>query len=262
MRLGHTDGIQRLAEIRKSPLWSRLTAVDFFGHSFQLAALAMLCFFPFLIVITTAVGQDTATVIVRWLGLNEHAARAVENLFEAAPAAGSFTAVGACLLVLGAMAVAGTLQGWYQRVFDVRSRGARDVLAQLLWLAGLLGYAVVQSMLGRVSGALGGPVLQGLTGLALAALFWWWTMRTLLGGAADRRSLFPSALATGVCWVGLGVFSSLFFSDEIIANEQTYGSIGVVMVIMSWLVAAGVVVHLGSVVGRLYSERREGRRDR
>ncbi|MDL4814025.1 YhjD/YihY/BrkB family envelope integrity protein [Actinomadura opuntiae] len=236
-----------------------MTAVDFFGNSFQLAALAILCFFPFLIVITTAAGQDAATVIIRWLGLDTPAARAVEDLFEAAPAAGSFTVLGACLLVLGAMAVAGTLQSWYQRVFDVRSRGLRDLLAQSSWLAGLLGYAAVQAVLGRASGALGGPILQGMTGLTLATLFWWWTMKVMLGKAADWGSLFPSALATGVCWVGLGVFSSRFFSDEIVANKQSYGSIGVVMVIMSWLVATGVVVHLGSVVGSLYCERRETR---
>ncbi|MEU6746067.1 YhjD/YihY/BrkB family envelope integrity protein [Spirillospora sp. NPDC046719] len=250
--------VPRLKGIKENPLWTRMTAVDFFGNSIQLAALAVLCFFPFLIVITTAAGQDTATVVTRWLGLDEPASHAVAGLFAATPATGSSTVISASLLILGALAVAGTLQGWYRRVFDLPGRGLRDLGAQGAWLAGLLGYGAAHAALGWALGPLGplvGPILQGLTGLALAVLFWWWTMKVLLGKAADWMSLLPSALATGLFWVGLGAFSSRFFSDEIVSNKQSYGSIGVVMVIMSWLVAVGVVVHLGSIAGRLYSER-------
>jgi hypothetical protein len=75
-----------------------MTAVDFFGNSIQLAALAVLCFFPFLIVISTAAGQDTATVVTRWLGLDEPASHAVAGLFTATPATGSSTVISACLL--------------------------------------------------------------------------------------------------------------------------------------------------------------------
>ncbi|MBO2457521.1 YhjD/YihY/BrkB family envelope integrity protein [Actinomadura violacea] len=248
--------VPRLKVVGRNPLWARLTAIDFFGNSFQLAALAILCFFPFLIVLTAAAGRSTAEVITGWLGLDQPASRAVADLFTAVPPAGSFTVASALLLILGAMAVAGTLQHWYQRVFDVRSRGMRDSPAQLCWLAGLLGYGASQAGLGHVSGAFGGPVLQIFSGLALATLFWWWTMRILLGKGIGWRALLPSALATSVCWVGLGVFSSHFFSDQIVANRASYGPIGVVMVIMSWLVAVGVVVHLGSVLGRLYTEHR------
>ncbi|WP_241968136.1 YhjD/YihY/BrkB family envelope integrity protein [Streptomyces sp. ICBB 8177] len=239
-----------------SGLWNRLSAIDFFGHSFQLAALAILCFFPFLIVVAAATGRDTAASVVGWLGLDQRAAQAVTTLFKPGATPGTLTLTSACLLVLGAMAVAGTLQSWYQTVFGVPRRGWHDLAACLYWLGALLAYSAAQTFAGRTIGTVGGPVWQGLFGFALATFFWWWSMKLLLSGAVRWRTLFPAALATGVCWVGLGGFSAHYFSATIVANEQSYGPIGVVMVILSWLVAVGVVVHLGSVVGCLYLEHR------
>ncbi|GAA3956961.1 hypothetical protein GCM10023085_44400 [Actinomadura viridis] len=254
-------GLARLADARRLKageaglLWGRLTAVDFFGNSFELAALAILCFFPFLIVVTAAFGRDAATVLAGWLGLDEPAARAVAALFHSGTGSVTITVTSACLLLLGALAVAGTLQRWYEKVFDVPDRGWRGVGARFSWLGALLAYAAVQAAAGRALGTTGGPLLQALLGLLPATLFWWCSLRLLLG-AVPWRELFPAALATGVCWAGLGLFSARYFSAEIVANQRAYGPIGVVMIIMSWLVAVGVVIHLGAVGGRAYVERR------
>lgn len=244
---------QRLRAGLAGTLWGQLTAVDFFDHSFQLAALAFLCFFPFLIVITAAVGHDAATVVANWLGLDPPAAQAVASLFAPGQGQGTLTVPSAFLLVLGAVAVAGVLQSWYQKVFDVPARGWRDIRTQLYWLAALLTYGAAQAAAGRT---LGGPVLQSLLGFTFATSFWWWSMHALLAGAVRWTALFPAALVTGACWTGLGLFSSHYFSAAIVANQQKYGPIGVVMIILSWLVAVGVIIHLGAVVGRLYLDRR------
>ncbi|MFI9720864.1 YhjD/YihY/BrkB family envelope integrity protein [Streptomyces sp. NPDC052396] len=237
-------------------LWTRLTAVDFFGNSFQLAALAILCFFPLLIVISTAADRSTATVIAGWLGLDHQAAKAVATLFNSGHNSSGLTAVSVVMLVFAAMTVAGTLQGWYQKVFAVSVHGWRLLAVRLVWLASLLAYSVAHAVAGRALSKAGGPVLQFLAGLVLATLFWWWSMTVLLAGTVPGRRLFPAALVTAVCWMGLGVFSALYFSAAIVTNERRYGPIGVVMVILSWVVAVGVVIHLGSVVGCRYLERR------
>ncbi|MFI8952479.1 ribonuclease BN [Streptomyces sp. NPDC053750] len=239
--------VRRFEESGVGRLWGRLSAVDFFGHSFQLASLAFLCFFPFLIVITAAADRDAAAVVAGWLGLDQQAAQAVASLF--APATGSYTLTMASvvLLLLGAVAVAGTLQSWYRLLFDVPGGGWRNTAARLTWLAGLLVYAAAQAAFGRV---FDGWLLLSLTGFLWAVVFWWGSMYVLLAGAVPRRALFAPALITSVCWTGLGVFSAHYFSATIVANEQDYGPIGVVMVILSWLVAVGVVIHLGAVVGR------------
>jgi membrane protein len=254
---------QRLRAGTAGKLWSRLAALDFLGNSFQLAALALMCFFPALIVVTAAAGRGAAAVVAKWLGLDHEAAQAVASLFAPGENEGTFTLASAFLLFLGAMAVVNVLESWYQKVFDVPARTWRDRLAQLRWLASLVAYAVLQTLIGRaLGGAIGGPVLQGLWGFVMATAFWWWSMHMLLAGAVGWRTLFPAALATGVSWAGLGVFSAHYFSSAIVVNEQKYGPIGVVMIILSWLVAVGVVIHLGAVVGRLYVDRRSPRRRR
>ncbi len=39
-------------------------------------------------------------------------------------------------------------------------------------------------------------------------------------------------------------------------DDKRYGPVGVVMVLVSYFVAIGVVVHLGAVLGRMWTERR------
>jgi len=52
------------------------------------------------------------------------------------------------------------------------------------------------------------------------------------------------------------VFSALVFSPQIVSSHADYGSIGVVMVLLSYLLALGVCIHLGAVAGRMWDERR------
>lgn len=247
---------RRFAASTAGRLWGRLSVADFFGHSFQLASLAFLCFFPFLILVTTAVGQDAAQIMAGWLGLNQQAAQALAGLFKPSPGSVTLTLVSALLLVAGAVAVAGTLQGWYQFLFDVPARWGRDLVARLAWLTTLVAYGAAQAGTGA---ALTSLTLRSLSGFVLALLFWWVTMRLLLTGAVTWRFLLPAALATSVSWTGLGLFSARFFSASIVANDQKYGPVGVVMVILSWLVAVGVVIHLGAVVGNEYAGHRAAR---
>ena len=57
---------------------------------------------------------------------------------------------------------------------------------------------------------------------------------------------------------GLGVFSNLLFSSQIVSSATDYGPIGVVMVLLSYLIGLGVCIHLGAVAGRAWNERRPG----
>ncbi|MFF8280952.1 YhjD/YihY/BrkB family envelope integrity protein [Streptomyces lateritius] len=253
MRQRSEAAARRFQQSQAGTLWSRLSALDFLGNCFQLAALALLCFFPLLIVVTTAAGRDAAATVAGWLGLDQQASQAVASLFAEGENSGSLTLASAGMLLVGGVAVADTLQNWYQRLFDVPRRGWRDLPAQLAWLTLLFVYAGVQAVVGRL---LGHVLAQAPFGLLTATGFWWTTMYVLLAPAVPWRALLPAAVVTALCWTGLGVFSTFYFSQTIVVNSEKYGPIGVVMVILSWLVAVGVVIHLGAVVGRMYAERR------
>ena len=90
----------------------------------------------------------------------------------------------------------------------------------------------------------------------LALAFYWWTPHVLLLGRVAWRRLFPAGVATAACVTGLGVFSALVFSPQIVSSHADYGSIGVVTVLLSYLIGLAVCIHLGAVAGRMWDERR------
>jgi hypothetical protein len=133
-------------------IWSRLTAVDFMNSSMQFAALALLCLFPFLIIVAAATGGDARPPLIRRLGLDRHAAQDVNALMsQGTHAVASLNVWGGALVVLGAIGVASTLQAWYQKVYDQRhpSKWTRQLFAQLVWLVGLVVYLGMQDVLNR-----------------------------------------------------------------------------------------------------------------
>jgi membrane protein len=52
------------------------------------------------------------------------------------------------------------------------------------------------------------------------------------------------------------VVFSIIFSSMITSDSKKYGPIGVVFAFMSWLIAIGVVIILGAVVGVVWRERK------
>jgi membrane protein len=88
------------------------------------------------------------------------------------------------------------------------------------------------------------------------APFFWWTMDFLLAGRVPWRKLLPSAVLTGIFYGGLGVFSRFYFSGTIISDSKTYGTIGAIFGIMTWLIAIGAVIILGAVAGAVWEERK------
>jgi hypothetical protein len=84
-------------------------------------------------------------------------------------------------------------------------------------------------------------------------------MRILLPGRIAGRDLISSACATGVLYVAMEAVFSLVFSAMVISNEKKYGPIGIIFALLSYLIAIGVVVILGAVVGLVWQERSSGK---
>jgi membrane protein len=98
-------------------------------------------------------------------------------------------------------------------------------------------------------------VLLGIVAFFALTLFWWFSAWFLLGGRVAWRILLPTAVATGLCWVGMELVFVHIFSGMVISNHDKYGAIGVVFALMSWLIAIGVVIVLGAVIGIVWRER-------
>ena len=97
---------------------------------------------------------------------------------------------------------------------------------------------------------------QGLVTYAGTAAFFWWTMHFLLAGRVPWRRLIRAAILTALLWIGLGLFSSAYFSAAIISDSRLYGTIGVVFTLLTWFIAIGAVIVRGAVAGATWDQRK------
>ena len=253
-------GKKKYAGSLAEDLWRRLDTMDFINRGMVFAATLLLCLFPFLIVVSALAGRPAAQSLTRYTGLNSQAAADIGHLF-ASPAATTSAVVGTASMVFfvfGGIAAAAALQEIYEQAFDLPHRRIKDLPHRLAWLAVLIGASLLSGWAGPGLRHAGGPALLAVAGLVWATGFWWLTMRILLAGRISWRALFPAACATGVLYVAMQTVFSLVFSAMVISDEHTYGPIGTIFALLSYLIAIGVVVILGAVAGRAWHERSPG----
>ena len=154
------------------------------------------------------------------------------------------------------MAVAGSLQVIYERVFGQQHRGRQDVLRFVTWSGVLFGVLVTDSVISDHVRA-GGPVARGLITYVGTAAFFCWTMHFLLAGRVSWRPLIHAAMLTAVLWIGLELLSSAYFSAAVISDSRLYGTIGVVFSFLTWFIAIGTVIVIGAAAGATWDQRKE-----
>jgi membrane protein len=239
-------------------LFRRLGDIDFMNEAMLFGAGLLVSVIPFLIVLSAFASERVDDDIALHLGLDHRAADIVAHLFNhATPTVSVATATSLLFVVLGTFAVVSSLLQIYEKVFDVPHRGRRD-FARIVICTGVMCAAVAAvSVVDKVaSEAPDGLLLVEAVMFSGVTVFVWWMMHYMLGGRVTWRTLWPSALGTGICAAGLSVFSKLYFSDSIISDDKTYGSIGAVFSIMTWLICIGAVVVIGAVAGRAWEDAR------
>lgn len=234
-------------------LFGRLGQTDFMDRAMLFAALLMLILFPFLIMVSSSFGKSFSSNLARHMGLDAEASKIVASLFSnGASSSAASTGGFSVLTVVGVLLVISALQGIYEDIFGLAHLGFRSAWRWAVWAAATIAGTAAMAALGT---ALGRPLLFGVISFVLVSAFFWWSMHFLLAGRVPWRQLLPAGVATSVFWIGLGVFSSVYFSHNIVANYKRFGSIGVMLLLLSWLIAVGVVIILGAVVGILWWER-------
>ena len=238
----------------------QLKAIDFTDQVILFGAGMLVSLLPFLILLSAFASNRVDDDISLRLGLDQQASGIMTHLFTSSPAKLNVATVTSLLFVTaGALAMAGSLQQIYEKVFHQHHRGLRGLYRLLIWLAALCLTAVLDTVAGRpVRSAADGALLAVIFTFATWTPFFWWTMHFLLAGRVRWRRLLPSAIFTGVFFAGLGVFSMFYFSSTIISDSRTYGAIGAVFSILTWFIAIGAVIILGAVAGAVWEHRRTG----
>ncbi len=237
-------------------LGTRLKRLDFGNAIVLLGAALLLSVLPLIILLSSLANERIDDDLSRHIGLDGRGAHIIAGLFRSAPAhsAGPI-ALGLITAFAGSMSVASSLQSIYEGVYDQEHRGWHDFPRFLAWVGAMLAALIVEGVLDGPIHAAAGPVVLGLASFLGLAVFFWWTMHFLLAGRVSWRLLIRPAVVTALLWLGLAVFSSIYFSSALIEEHRLYGTIGVVFILMAWLIAIGAVVVLGAAGGAVWQAR-------
>jgi membrane protein len=260
---GRADSVvRRVGDSTAGDVYQRLTSVDFINQGLLLAAVMLLWLFPNLIFLAAATGRSFADGVSRHMGLNSEATQSVEGLFKSSSTSTAATVGAIVFLVFAVTATVAVIQRLWQTIWGLEGLGyLRETWQQVVWGFGALAVSTAVSYTQHDLNTVH-PALAALVSFVALAGFFWLGMYLLLSARVPFRDLVTPALVTAAFFLGLGAFSAAFLSDAIIANDKEYGPIGVVFIMMTWLLAVGVVLILGPVVGLAVQERMWARRAR
>ena len=246
-------------------VWHDLRFKDLYrsGKEFELmqraigfAALAILTVIPLLIVIAAAnpaPHPGLAAWVVYGMGLTGSSADAVTRLFSApARVLGTTSVFSVLLLGVSGVAFAGSVQAGFERIWGLPAGPWHKIWRQAVWLAALTAYIYAEATVGTVTH--GGLAETAAVAVVLGIAFFWWGLRFLIGGRVSYLAAMPGAVATIVGLGGLRVFSSLVFEPLVASNAVSYGALGTVLIVQSWLIGVGWVLYGGQLFGRWFHD--------
>lgn len=237
----------------------RLAALDFLQSVTVFGAVMLLSVLPFVMLLSSLANHRIDTDLSRNIGLDRQGANIVSQLFTSPPTDSvADLVVALAIATVGTMAVANFLQVIYERAFGQEHRGWRDILRYFIWAGALFGVLTAGSVISRPVHASLGRAGEALVSFAIAAGFFWWTMHFLLARRVPWHMVVRPAMLTALLWVALGFFSSAYFSAAVISDSRLYGKIGVVFSLLTWFIAIGAIIVLGTAAGATW-EQRKGR---
>jgi len=228
-------------------------------RALSFAALAILTVIPLLILVAAAnptSHRGLAGWVIYGMDLTGSSAGAVTRLLSApAMVLGTTSVFSAVLVSVAGVSFGGTVQAGFERIWGLPAGPWHKIWRQAVWVAGLTAYIYATATVGTVTHR--GPAETAsrvAVAVVLGAAFFWWGLRFLLGGRVSYLAALPGAVATIVCLAGLRAFSRLVFEPLIIRNAVSYGALGTVLIVESWLIGVGWVLFAAQLFGRWFHD--------
>ncbi|WP_406281947.1 YhjD/YihY/BrkB family envelope integrity protein [Embleya sp. NBC_00896] len=267
---GFVDRLRhRIADLPLTPFLGRLTkrflAVNSFEAATTLAAKAFLTGVPALFVFAAFAPDPMREQLIdslrAVLGLREGTLSEVTQVYGAGEHLRQQTGVfSAVFTLLMAAQVARTLQRLCRRAWLVTARAPvpRQIWRWLLWLPAWLTVLLLQAYFHDGFGF--GPWLGLVVSLVVSMLVWWWTQHLLLEGLIGWLPLLPGAVLAGAGMVAVQYASHLVMPRTVARSVAEFGPFGLVLTLMSWLIAGCAVVVFAITIGAFLAEEEPFRR--
>lgn len=240
---------QGVSWVKDHHLLRRGRELELMHRAMGFATLALVTLAPLLIVVAAADPLQRggfSAWLADGMGLHGRSAKILTDITSPpGNVVDSTSVLGGLALAVFGVSFAGSVQNGYERIWNLPPGPWHRIWRQATWLFALTVYLYEEV---QTRSALGGPeriALSTVTGIA----FFWWGQYFLLGGQVRGLYLMPGAVATMIGLVGLRGFSYLVFTPLIVDNALSYGTVGIVLVVESWLIGVGFVVYGGAMFG-------------
>jgi membrane protein len=241
-------------DLRFEDLHRRGKEFELMYRAMGFAALSMLTVFPLLVIVaaaSAATHHGIAVWVVYGMGLTGSSARAVVQLFSApARVLSTTSAFSLVLLALFGVTFAGSVQAGFERIWGLPAGPWHKIWRQVVWLVVFIAYIYAAATVGAATRhSTAETLIRVSVAVVLGVVFFWWGLRFLVGGRVSYLASLPGAVVTVACLAGLRVFSALVFQPLVVDNAVTYGALGTVLIVQSWLIGVGWVVYGGQLFG-------------
>jgi membrane protein len=218
---------------------------------------AFLSLFPLLLVAVAVLGfvaagnHNLPSTIIANLGLTGDAAKLVkDSITQAQKTRGAALGLGTVGLLWSGLGLVAALQVAFNAVWQVPSRGLKDKLYGLAWLAGagliMLASFGLTAAVNFLPGVLA-PVAVAVA-FAVNVALWLWSMKVLQNRSVGWRGLLPGAIVGAVGLEVLKIVGAIYVPRAVAASSALYGSLGTVFAVLAWLLFFGRLVVYASVV--------------
>jgi membrane protein len=236
---------KRYSELRGNYLASSVTLSSFLSiFPLLLFAIAILGFFA-------AGSPNLAGNIVSELGLTGDARDGIITAIATAERSRrTASVIGIVGLLWSGLGLVAALQYAINAAWQVSSRGWREKLKGLTWLAGaalLFSTSFATSAVIRVLPAFLAP-LGILAGLSVNLGLWLWTFKVLGTRQVGWKALLPGAVVGAIGLEILKAVGAFYVPTAVASASALYGTLGVVFATLAWLLFFGRLVVYAAVV--------------
>ncbi|MEU9073757.1 ribonuclease BN [Kitasatospora sp. NPDC004745] len=123
------------------------------------------------------------------------------------------------------------------------------------WVLWIVGWVTVLMFQGPLRSGFGAGLWLGLPLTFLVSLIvWWWTTHLLLSGRVLWLPLLPGALLTATAVTTMALSARIYMPGALNRALSQYGSLGLVLMILSWLIAICVAVTFAITAGAVLAQ--------